>query len=243
MTAPERGDRAGGHSVGDVFRVVARKRTYKHLCYLLLAIPLGVVYYTLLFLGLGIGTVLLLVAVGIPILIGTVFGSRLLAAFERWLANALLELDLRTPDDVRSASGGGPGASIRRYLDAPSTWRGLGFLIMKAWIGVVALILLFVLATVVDLLTSPLEYPAAVEFGTVNERPITWTIDTLPELAVAVSLGIGLGLVFLHVVNAFAYVVGRIAVALLDGSDESDSSAGAATDAAAVDGMAPDDGT
>ena len=218
MGPSERADRSDG--IASPFGVVADKRTYKNLGYLLLAIPLGIAYYTLVFLGLGLGTILLLALVGAPLVIGTILGARLLAALERALANALLDLDLEAPADVPAAtdaSGGGLAAALRGYLEAASTWRGLGFLLLKVWIGVVALVLLFLLATAVSLLASPLRYPHEVEFGTVNDRPITWLIDTGPELALAVALGNALGLAVLHLANGVAYVAGRIAVALLDG--------------------------
>lgn len=219
MTASERTERADEFSIGDLVRVAVAKRTYKNLCYLLLAIPLGVVYYTTLLFGLGFGTGLVLVGIGIPILLGTVLGTRFFAALERSLANGLLELELRSPDDVRTGSDDGLVASLRRYLDAPSTWRGLAFLLVKCWFGLVGVVLALLFGTLLSLLTAPLRYPHEVEFGTVNDQPVTWLIDTPGELALAVSVGAVLGVAALHVSNGFAYAARRSAVALLDGSD------------------------
>ncbi|AEH38700.1 sensor domain-containing protein [Halopiger xanaduensis] len=219
MAESERTRRADGASIGDLVRVVVARRTYKNLCYLLLAIPLGMAYYTALLLGLGFGTALVLVGVGIPILIGTVLGTRLFAALERSLANALLEVELRSPDDVRPGPDDGLVASLRRYLDAPSTWRGLAFLMVKSWLGIVGVVLVLLFGTLLSLLTAPLRYPHEVEFGTVNDQPVTWLINTPAELALAVSVGAVLGVAALHVSNGFAYAARRSAVALLDGAD------------------------
>lgn len=219
MAASERTDGAGGFSIGRLVGVVVDKRTYRNLCYLLVAIPLGIAYYTPLLFGLGLGTALVLVGAGIPILLGTVLGTRLFAALERSLANALLGLELRSPDDVRTGPDDGLVAALRRYLDAPSTWRGLAFLMVKSWFGLVGVVLVLLFGTLLSLLTAPLRYPHEVEFGTVNEQPVTWLIDTPAELALAVSVGAALGVAALHVSNGFAYAARRSAVALLGGSD------------------------
>ena len=212
-SAPSRRD--SGYAVGDLYGIVVDGQTYKNLLYLLLAFPLGFAYAMMLGFGLAFGAILSLVVIGFAILIGTVVGSRLLARFERWLANALLGLELRAADDVRSSAASSPWATIARYLEAPSTWQGLGFLMLKFWVGFVALVVLVLLGTSLSLLTAPFRYPYEVEFVTVNDEPIAWTIETLPEALLAVPVGALLGLAFLHVSNAFASVCGRMAIALL----------------------------
>lgn len=220
MSSADWPNRERSYSVADLVGVVAERQTYKNLCYLSVAFPLGMVYSVVFLVGFGFGTVFSVLGIGVLLLIGTVIGSRLLAGFERWLANALLSVDLGTTDDVRSSSDG-VLATMRRYFDAPSTWRGLGFLMVKFWFGFVAIVLLIVFVTALSFLTVPFRYPHTEELFRINDEPITWTIDTLPEAALAVVLGAGLGLAFFHLSNAFAYVAGRIAVALLDDSSES----------------------
>ncbi|WP_255194443.1 sensor domain-containing protein [Natronobeatus ordinarius] len=212
-SAPSRRD--SGYAVGDRFRIVVDRQTYKNLLYLLLAFPLGFAYAMMLGFGLAFGAILSLVVIGFAILIGTVVGSRLLARLERWLANALLGLELRAADDIRSPTSAGPWATIGRYLEAPSTWQGLGFLLLKFWVGFAALMVLLLLGTSLSLLTAPFRYPHEVEFVTVNDEPIVWTIETLPEALLAAPIGALLGLAFLHVSNAFASVAGWMAVAML----------------------------
>lgn len=188
-------------------------QTYRNLLYLLVAFPLGLAYGLFVGFGFVFGLVFLIVGIGIGILLATVGGVRLLSAFERWLANRLLRVDLRSYDD-RSPSEG-TLATIESYVEAPSTWRGVGFVSIKLWVGVVGLLLLFFLWNAIELITAPLRYPTAVEFGELNDRPIQWTIETLPEAAVAVPVGLLLGAVLLYVSNGFAYVAERIAIAML----------------------------
>ncbi|MFC5279636.1 sensor domain-containing protein [Halorubrum rubrum] len=197
-----------------VVGVVADRRTYANLAYLLVSAPLGIAYSMLLTFGVVFGTLLSVVAVGVGVLFATLIGSRLLAGIERRLANAAWSLDLRRPDDVPDdADGLLPLA--KGYVDASSTWRGLGFLSLKVWIAVPAVFLLFGIATVLSLVAAPVRYPYTVEFGTVNGDPVTWTIDTLPEAALAVPVALCGLLVVLHASNAVAYVARRMAIGLL----------------------------
>lgn len=197
-----------------VVGVVATRRTYANLGYLLVAAPLGIVYSMLLSFGIVFGTLLSVVGVGVAILFVTLIGSRILAEIERRLANAVWSLDLRRPADVpEDADGVLPLA--KGYVDASSTWAGLGFLSLKLWISVLAVFLLFGIATVLSLVAAPVRYPYDVAFGTVNGEPVTWTIDTLPEAALAVPIAICGLVVVLHASNAVAYVARRMAVGLL----------------------------
>lgn len=212
----------GRYSAADAVRPVLAVQTYENLLYLTLAFPLGLVYWTMLLFGFVFGLALSILAVGIAILAATVVGSRYLAGFERWLANALLECEIRTPTD--RPPGDGIWSTVRGYFEASSTWRGLGFLLVKFWIGVAGFLLLAFLWNAVELASAPLQYPYAVEFGTLNDQPIAWTVTTLPEAAVAAPAGLLLALVFLHAANGLAHISGRIATALLGatgGPDES----------------------
>lgn len=197
-------------TVGIVFDV----RTYSNLLYLLVAFPLGLLYYLFVGFGLTFGLVLTVVLIGIVVLAATVGLVRLFAELERRLANALLSTELAPADDVAETDGSLLGTA-KGYVDAPSTWRGVSFVTMKLWTGIVGLVLIALLVSAIQMATAPVHYPHRVEFGTLNGEPIAWTIDTLPEAALAVPIGAVLVLVCLHVVNAVAYVCARMAEALL----------------------------
>ncbi|GAB7008145.1 sensor domain-containing protein [Halorubrum trueperi] len=197
-----------------VVGVVADGRTYRNLVYLLLAIPLGFAYSAFFTFGIAFGLVLSVVLVGLVILFATLIGSRLLAGVERWLANALLGTDLRRPDDLDDG-GSGALAGVRKYVDAPSTWQGLGFLTLKFWVTLFAFVPIFALVNALPLIAAPLRYPYVATFGESNGEPVTWAIDTLPEAALAVPVGIVGVLIALHVTNAVAYAARQMAIALL----------------------------
>ena len=112
-----------------VVGVIADGRTYRHLVYLLIAVPLGFVYSGIGSFALVFGVLLSVVLVGVGLLIAAVVGSRLVAGLERWLANRLLGTDLVAADDLPAAAADGSTgatATVRAYLSAPSTWRGRG---------------------------------------------------------------------------------------------------------------------
>ncbi|EMA69546.1 two-component system sensor kinase [Halorubrum aidingense JCM 13560] len=204
-----------------VVGVLVDGRTYRHLVYLLLAIPLGFVYSMLFSFGFVFGFLFSVVLVGLVVLLALLLGSRLAAGVERWLANRLLGTDLAPYDDVPDDAGGGL-ASVRKYLDAASTWRGLGFLSLKFAVSVVAFVPLFALANGLPLVLAPVRYPYVADFGESNGEPVTWAIETLPEALVAVPVGVVGVLVALHLANLVAYVARQMATALLGESvDES----------------------
>jgi hypothetical protein len=188
-------------------------QTYKHFLYFVLAFPLGFMYSFGLGLGLLVGVGLSILGIGIGILLALVVVSRGLAAFERWLANRLLNVSLTAPP--AGNSGDGLRETIRAYLATETTWRGLAFLMLKLWVGIIGVVMLFAVATVVSMLSAIVRLPHTVEFGEVNGEPVVWTVQTVPEAALAALLGGIAGLFILHLVNAFGYAARRFAEALL----------------------------
>ncbi|WP_280587703.1 sensor domain-containing protein [Halorubrum sp. Boch-26] len=200
-----------------VVGVVADGRTYRHVLYLLLAVPLGFAYSTLFAFGVAFGLALSVVLVGVVILLATLIGARLAAGFERRLANALLGTHLLRPDDL--AEGDGALAGVRKYVDARSTWTGIGFISLKFWVSLFAFVPVFLLASALPLIAAPLRYPYEADFGEVNGEPVTWAIDTLPEALIALPIGVVGVLLALHATNLVAYVARQMAVALLGRPD------------------------
>jgi len=197
-----------------VVGVLADGRTYRHLLYLLLAIPLGFLYSTLFSFGFVFGLLFAVVLVGFVVLLATLLGARIAAGFERWLANRLLGTDLERYDDV-PADTDGAVAGVRKYVDAASTWRGVGFLLLKYFVTVLAFVPLVALAFGLPLVLAPLRYPYVATFGESNGEPVTWAIETLPEALLAASVGVIGVLAALHATNLVAYVCRQMATAML----------------------------
>lgn len=217
---------AARNSAASIVGPLADAQTYKNLLYLLLAFPLGMAYYVVLMLGFTLGVGLSILVVGLGVLAGTVIGLRYIASFERWLANTLLGTAIPAPDDVENA-GDGIIATVTAYLRASSTWRGLGFVFLKFWIGVLSFVLLVTfLGTGVELLLIPL-FPGGVFNVEIAGWVVARSVETTTEQAVAVPAGAVLALVSVHILNAFAGVNASVASSLL-GPETSDAGEGPA---------------
>jgi hypothetical protein len=205
-------------SIEAVLGPVLSRRTYANLAYLVLAFPLTMLYWPLLGFGVVLGTLLSIVVVGIVILVLMLFVVRAFTGLERWLANSLLTVSLEAPDDVTST--GGAAGDLWGYIDAASTWQGFGFLSLKIFFGILGFVLAYGLVQGLRLLSAGVRRPFDISFGEVNGDPVIWTIETLPETALAMGTGAVLVLLVLHLANGFGYVAERMALALLGGSAE-----------------------
>jgi hypothetical protein len=205
-------------SIEAVIGPVFSGRTYRNLFYLVLAFPLTMLYWSLFGFGLLLGTLLSIVLVGVAILALMIFVVRALATLERWLANSLLTVSLEAPDDASQSDGAGEG--FKRYIDAASTWRSFGFLSLKGFLGIIGVVLAYGLLKGLALLSATVRRPLEVSFGEVNGDPVIWTIETVPETALAMGTGVILVLLVMHLANGFGYVAERMALALLGDSVE-----------------------
>lgn len=214
MSQSTTADMSAGYSLSDIVGVVAEGQTYKNLLYIILAFPLGIAYYVTLSIGLGIGLALSVLVVGLGILLVTVVGMRYVASFERWLSNRLLGTDIDPPDDI-NYDGDGFVALTKAYLGASSTWRGLGFVLLKFWVGIFSFILFAVFIGVsVDLMLAPV-FSEGIFNVTINDQVLVESLDTTLQRALAVPAGALLSLAGMHVLNAFARANGTLAASLL----------------------------
>jgi hypothetical protein len=140
------------------FGVVANEETYLNLMYLLLAFPLGVVYFTFLVTGLSLGLGTVIIWIGIPILLAVFAASWGLAAFERMLAMLLLREEIPPMSPVKHTSESA-WEKVKAHLGNRVTWTGLLYLILKfpvaTFFFVVAVTLL---ATTIGMLITPFLY-------------------------------------------------------------------------------------
>ena len=199
--------------LGESVKPLVRLQTYKNICYLVLSFPLGFMYGMFLGFGLIFGIGLSLIVIGLGILAVVVVLIRALTGFERWLSNRLLAVTVAEP--AEDLSGEGSFGSLRSMIEADSTWRGLGFLTLKLWFGIIGIVLLFGFSTAYSMLMAVVERPRSVNFGEVNGEPVIWTIETVPEAAIAGVIGVVITFVLLHLSNLFGYVAGRVSVSLL----------------------------
>lgn len=202
-------------TVKPFFGVAARGQTYLNIIYLLLSFPLGTTYFVFLVTGLSLGISLLIIWVGIPILLFMLAAWWVLVAFERQLAIWLLHVDI-PPMSRETASGQSAWVRLKIHLRNPVTWKGLAYLFARFPLGILSFVVAFILIALTGaLLFAPLTYtdPAYQIYI------FSWQIDTLNEAMICSILGLGVGLISMHVINGMAFVSGRFAILMLGGAE------------------------
>jgi hypothetical protein len=231
--------------------VPLRLQTYRNLLYLVLAFPLGLIYFTFLAVGLSLGVGLAITVVGIPIVLVVLAISLGVASVERKLTALLLGIDIEPPPDspLLFADDRSVKERVTALVASTDTWKAVVYLATKLLLGVAAFVLVTtLLVTAVTLLLVPFVYDQpGVQVGLVFDSPTTFTpeiaygwadllvgmravlrltslqVTTLPEALVVASLGVGLIVVSLNVLNGLAWLSGRYARLMLgvDGDPES----------------------
>jgi hypothetical protein len=214
-------------SLRSVFGVPLRLQTYRNLLYLLLAFPLGLVYFLFLSIGLSLGVGLAIVVVGVPILLAVLAVSTGLATVERELATLLLGVRIEIANEST------PDSLIERakcLVTDAGTWTALVYLGSKFLIGVVSFVVVTtLLVTATSLLAVPFVYQQpGVYVGIVTDAPIelhpslyvawrqvlvgvetvlsvgSWQVTTLPQALAVAGFGVLLGVASLHLLNGLA---------------------------------------
>ncbi|TLQ48242.1 sensor histidine kinase [Streptomyces marianii] len=112
------------HSLPPALRAPFEGRTWREFGYLLLSLPLGVVFFALALSLTAAGAGLVVTFLGIPVLAGALAMCRGFGAVERARARALLRLDVADPAPVRPRSDGALGW-MGAVLRSGVSWRHL----------------------------------------------------------------------------------------------------------------------
>ena len=192
--------------------------TYRRLLYLLIACPLAVAYFVGTSTGLSVGVGLSVVLVGIPILLVTLVAVTGVAWFEAYLAHVCLDRDSSTPVALTGlqmdleAENVGYYITLKRFVADPSTWASLGLVAIKSVFGLLAFVILVTLTSFVGtLIAAPLFYNSP----EISYRIASYSITTLPEAVGLSAVGVLLGLISLHLVNAMGEFGGYLTKTLL----------------------------
>ncbi|MFI6420026.1 sensor histidine kinase [Streptomyces sp. NPDC050842] len=99
-------------------------RTWRALGYVLIGLPLSVIWFALSVAFVSAGAGLLITFLGVPILAGALAMCRGFGTVERARARALLDLDVRAPEPVRGKTGGA-FSWMGAMLKSGASWRHL----------------------------------------------------------------------------------------------------------------------
>jgi len=195
------------------FGVIARRQTWLNAVYLVVAFPLGLLYFVFTVVGMSIGLSLAILWVGIPVLLIVVGAWWGFAALERQLARYLRSLDCGiSPRPWESETGA--LSRLRAHLTHPSTWRGLVFVLVKLPLGAVSCVLVAGVGVITQaLLFAPLWALSAETEGV--DRITLWNIDTPWEAIPVIPLSLLALIMGLHLMNGLAALWRVLAEALL----------------------------
>jgi signal transduction histidine kinase len=190
--------------------------TYGRIAYLLIALPLGIAWFTLLVTAISVGLGTAITLVGIPILIATMYAWRWFAQLERRLISALTGVRIEDPyrPEPRDA---GWSRRIRTRLGDPATWKDLVFLLLQLPLGIVS----FTAAAVVvglagSWIAAPAYYwsvPDGIELGITQ-------LDTLGGALLLVPLGLIVAFVGIPALGQLGRLYGLLAKQLLGSSPD-----------------------
>ncbi|MEU6868580.1 sensor histidine kinase [Streptomyces sp. NPDC046876] len=240
-------DTGTGTAIGGMLRAPVAARTWREFGYVLLGLPLALVYFSLAITGVSVGAGLLLTFLGIPVLAGVLLMCRGFGRVERARARALLRLDVDEPGPVRARKGGAL-AAMGAVLKSGSAWRHALYAVFHLPWAVFAFCLALVLWTCGwSLLLYPLWFWI---FPTYTGRPglqlftngdHTYYLDSPARIAGSFLAGLVLTLATPWVVRALT-TVDRVLVAGLLGPSrlahrvtELESDRGVVVDTAAAD--------
>ena len=133
-------------------------RTYLRILYLLLTLPLGILYFTVIVTGLSVGGGLVIVIVGFPILLLTVLCWLLFARVEREMAIHMLGANVR-PTSVPDQTPRTLWQRIVKILADPVTWKSLVYVLLEFPFGIFSFTLVVTLLSIsVSLVLYPVVY-------------------------------------------------------------------------------------
>ncbi len=205
------------------FGVVIRGQTYLNALYLLLAFPLGLLYFVFLVIGLSLGLATVIIWIGLLVLALVFAGWYAMLAFERKMAIDMLHEDI-PPLSRQDLTGKSLRQKFSAILHNPVTWKGLVYLIGKFPLGVFSfLVLVALVAGSAAFIGMPFYYQYAhlgidlrsgLSFWIYSFTPM-WLIDTLPEALLGCLFGLFLALISLHIFNGLAWASGKFARVML----------------------------
>ncbi|MFE2880854.1 sensor histidine kinase [Streptomyces roseus] len=107
---------------GRALRAPVEGRTWREFGYLVLGLPLSVLYFSLAVTGVSLGAGLLVTFLGVPVLAGVLAMCRGFGRIERGRARAMLGVDIAEPAPVRARKRGAL-AAMGALLKSGSAWR------------------------------------------------------------------------------------------------------------------------
>jgi hypothetical protein len=112
-----------------------QERTWRSATYLLLGLPLGIVYFTFVVTATSLSGGMMVTLAGIPLLVGTFIGVRALAKFDAKVSNTIQQTDIVLPPPTWEE--GNLRNKIENTLKSRATWKSFAYMVAMLPLGVV----------------------------------------------------------------------------------------------------------
>ena len=186
------------------------KKFLPNLIYLLLSLPIGILYFVILITGFSLGVGLAITLIGIPILMAMIFVTYILGDLDRKMTSLLLGVNIAKPE-ARPSNNDSARSILVAQLKSLQFWKELGYLLLKMPLGVISFTIAIVLVSV------SLAFIAAPFIITYvpNAQMQLWSgfeINTMQRAIVTSAAGLIIGGVSVVLINGYASVMGNISV-------------------------------
>ncbi|MBL8090929.1 MAG: sensor domain-containing protein [Anaerolineales bacterium] len=189
------------------------KKFFPNLIYLLLSLPLGVLYFVILITGFSLGAGLVITLVGIPILVAMIFVTYILGDLDRTVTSKLLGVKIGKPE-ARPSNNDSAKSILVAQLKSLQFWKELVYLLLKMPLGVIA----FTIAVVFVSVSLAFILAPFILTYIPDAQMMLWNgfeIDTMQRAIMTSVLGVILSIVSIVFINGFANLMGSISVWVL----------------------------
>lgn len=205
------------------FSILKERYTYYHMIYLLLTLPLGILYVSILLLGLILGIVLSVIWIGIPLLLAFVSIAKGFMSFERRMSGRLLHIYIEP--DIPSEPKDTIWGKLKDNLSEPTVYKGIAYLFLKLPLGILGFIIgtlflftvliFFIIPVFYFFLTNKFAIQQAV-YSNVLFNPVTAMLVAI----VFIILGVVVMVLSLHAINFISRTIGKFAAKMLGHKSE-----------------------
>jgi len=184
------------------------KKFLPNLIYLILSLPIGILYFVVLITGFSLGAGLLITLIGIPILVSMIFVTYILGDLDRKMTSLLLGVNIAKPE-ARPSNNDSARSILVAQLKSTQFWKELGYLVLKMPLGVISFTIAIVLVTLsLGFIAAPfiLTYVPDAQMMLWNG----FEIDTMQRALVTSAAGLIIGAVSVILINGYAKLMGSI---------------------------------
>ncbi|MBT3757166.1 MAG: sensor domain-containing protein, partial [Euryarchaeota archaeon] len=104
-----------------------QERTWRSAAYLLLSLPLGIVYFTFVVTATSLSGGMMVTLAGVPLLVGTFIGVRALAKFDAKIGNSIQRTNITLPPATWEE--GNLRTRIEKTIKSRATWKSFVYML------------------------------------------------------------------------------------------------------------------